>query len=435
MLVKAGAPVDKTIESLVPYLEPGDILIDGGNEWYEKSIQRTRNLEEKGILFVSMGVSGGEIGARHGPSLMPGGRKSAYEALENILTKIAAQVDNEACVTYIGGAGSGNYVKMVHNGIEYGDMELIAEVYHLLKSAGFSNPEMSSIFADWNKSELESYLIEITSLILAKPDELVGEGYLIDRILDVAGSKGTGMMTVKEAAERGVSAPTISSALFERYISGEKDMRMRAASLLPGPAFDWGTVDRTQLVSDLKDALFCSKIVAYAQGLEIIRQASLMFNWGINLGECARIWKGGCIIRAKILDKIRGAFAQDAGLENLLLDPAFADQLVKRQQAWRRIVTLAAASGVSIPALTASLQYFDSFRSQRLPTNMIQAQRDFFGSHTYERVDQPRGQFYHCRWTSEHALRVCYKQSNRYFRSRARKCGRSRKMRADRKIS
>ena len=219
------------------------------------------------------------------------------------------------------------------------------------------------------------------------------------------------MMTVKEAAERGVSAPTISSALFERYISGEKDMRMRAASLLPGPAFDWGTVDRTQLVSDLKDALFCSKIVAYAQGLEIIRQASLTFNWGINLGECARIWKGGCIIRAKILDKIRGAFAQDAGLENLLLDPAFADQLVKRQQAWRRIVTLAAASGVSIPALTASLQYFDSFRSQRLPTNMIQAQRDFFGSHTYERVDQPRGQFYHCRWTSEHALRVCYKQS------------------------
>lgn len=407
MLVKAGAPVDATIETLVPYLEAGDILIDGGNEWYEKSIQRTKGLEEKGILFVSMGVSGGEIGARHGPSLMPGGRKVAYEALENILTKIAAQVDGEACVTYIGGAGSGNYVKMVHNGIEYGDMELIAEIYGLLKASGFGNEEMSAIFGAWNRSELESYLIEITSLILAKPDEMAGEGYLIDRILDVAGSKGTGMMTVKEAAERGVSAPTIASALFERYISGEKDLRMRAASMMSGPSFDWGTIDRTQLVSDLKDALFCSKVVAYAQGLDIIRRASLEFNWGINLGECARIWKGGCIIRAKILDKINKAFAKDTSLENLLLDPEFAEELVRRQQAWRRVVSLAVAGGVPIPALTASLQYFDSFRSQRLPTNLLQAQRDFFGSHTFERVDQPRGQFYHCRWTSEHAWSVC----------------------------
>lgn len=407
MLVKAGAPVDATIETLVPYLEAGDILIDGGNEWYEKSIQRTKGLEEKGILFVSMGVSGGEIGARHGPSLMPGGRKVAYEALENILTKIAAQVDGEACVTYIGGAGSGNYVKMVHNGIEYGDMELIAEIYGLLKASGFGNEEMSAIFGAWNRSELESYLIEITCLILAKPDEMAGEGYLIDRILDVAGSKGTGMMTVKEAAERGVSAPTIASALFERYISGEKDLRMRAASMMSGPSFDWGTIDRTQLVSDLKDALFCSKVVAYAQGLDIIRRASLEFNWGINLGECARIWKGGCIIRAKILDKINKAFAKDTSLENLLLDPEFAEELVRRQQAWRRVVSLAVAGGVPVPALTASLQYFDSFRSQRLPTNLLQAQRDFFGSHTFERVDQPRGQFYHCRWTSEHAWSVC----------------------------
>ena len=395
--------MDATIETLVPYLEPGDILIDGGNEWYEKSIQRTKGLEEKGILFVSMGVSGGEIGARHGPSLMPGGRKVAYEALENILTKIAAQVDGEACVTYIGGAGSGNYVKMVHNGIEYGDMELIAEIYGLLKASGFGNEEMSAIFGAWNRSELESYLIEITCLILAKPDEMAGEGYLIDRILDVAGSKGTGMMTVKEAAERGVSAPTIASALFERYISGEKDLRMRAASMMSGPSFDWGTIDHTQLVSDLKDALFCSKIVAYAQGLDIIRRASLEFNWGINLGECARIWKGGCIIRAKILDRINKAFAKDTSLENLLLDPEFAEELVRRQQAWRRVVSLAVAGGVPVPALTASLQYFDSFRSQRLPTNLLQAQRDFFGSHTFERVDQPRGQFYHCRWTSEHA--------------------------------
>ena len=382
--------------------------MDGGNEWFEESIRRTKYLEEKGFNFVSMGVSGGEIGARHGPSLMPSGRKESYDALESILTKIAAQVDNEACVTYIGGAGSGNYVKMVHNGIEYGDMELIIEVYHMLKNAGFSNDEMSGIFREWNKSELESYLVEITSLILAKHDEDVTglpaqEGFLVDKILDVAGSKGTGMMTVKEAAERGVSAPTIASALFERYISGEKDMRMRAAAMMPGPAFDWSSVDKEQLVSDLRDALFCSKLVAYAQGLQLIHQASVEFNWGINLGECARIWKGGCIIRAKILDKIKQAFSKEGGLTHLLLDPEFAQELVKRQTAWRRVVGLAVATGVSIPALTSSLEYFDSFRSQRLPMNLLQAQRDFFGSHTFERVDQPRGKAFHCRWTSEHA--------------------------------
>lgn len=382
--------------------------MDGGNEWFEESIRRTKYLEEKGFNFVSMGVSGGEIGARHGPSLMPSGRKESYDALESILTKIAAQVDNEACVTYIGGAGSGNYVKMVHNGIEYGDMELIIEVYHMLKNAGFSNDEMSGIFREWNKGELESYLVEITSLILAKHDEDVSdlpaqEGFLVDKILDVAGSKGTGMMTVKEAAERGVSAPTIASALFERYISGEKDMRMRAAAMMPGPAFDWSSVDKEQLVSDLRDALFCSKLVAYAQGLQLIHQASVEFNWGINLGECARIWKGGCIIRAKILDKIKQAFSKEGGLTHLLLDPEFAQELVKRQTAWRRVVGLAVATGVSIPALTSSLEYFDSFRSQRLPMNLLQAQRDFFGSHTFERVDQPRGKAFHCRWTSEHA--------------------------------
>lgn len=382
--------------------------MDGGNEWFEESIRRTKYLEEKGFNFVSMGVSGGEIGARHGPSLMPSGRKESYDALESILTKIAAQVDNEACVTYIGGAGSGNYVKMVHNGIEYGDMELIIEVYHMLKNAGFSNDEMSGIFREWNKGELESYLVEITSLILAKHDEDVSglpaqEGFLVDKIMDVAGSKGTGMMTVKEAAERGVSAPTIASALFERYISGEKDMRMRAAAMMPGPAFDWSSVDKEQLVSDLRDALFCSKLVAYAQGLQLIHQASVEFNWGINLGECARIWKGGCIIRAKILDKIKQAFSKEGGLTHLLLDPEFAQELVKRQTAWRRVVGLAVATGVSIPALMSSLEYFDSFRSQRLPMNLLQAQRDFFGSHTFERVDQPRGKAFHCRWTSEHA--------------------------------
>ena len=381
--------------------------MDGGNEWFEESIRRTKYLEESGFNFVSMGVSGGEIGARHGPSLMPSGRKESYDALEGILTKIAAQVDDEACVTYIGGAGSGNYVKMVHNGIEYGDMELIIEVYHMLKNAGFSNEEMSSIFREWNQGELESYLVEITSLILAKHDEDVTglsaqEGYLVDKILDVAGSKGTGMMTVKEAAERGVAAPTIASALFERYLSGEKDLRMRAAWLMPGPTFDWSTVDKQQLVADLRDALFCSKLVAYAQGLQLIRTASQEFKWGIDLGECARIWKGGCIIRAKILDRIKQAFAKE-DLPHLLLDAGFAQELATRQMAWRRVVGLAVASGVSIPALTSCLEYFDSFRSQRLPMNLLQAQRDFFGSHTFERVDQPRGKTFHCRWTSEHA--------------------------------
>ena len=354
-----------------------------------------------------MGISGGEIGARNGPSLMPSGRKEAYEALEHILTKIAAQVNNEACVTYIGGAGSGNYVKMVHNGIEYGDMELIIEVYNLMKQAGFTNEEMSEVFSTWNKSELESYLIEITSVILAKHDEGIdglekGDGYLIDRILDVAGSKGTGMMVIKEAAERGIPTPTIASALFERYLSTEKDLRMRAASVMPGPTFDWSIVDREQFVSDLKDALFCSKLVVYAEGLNLIGKASQEFNWGINLSECARIWKGGCIIRAKVLDTIKEAFAKESSLENLLLDGECANEIVKRQMAWRRIVSLAIASGISIPGLSSSLQYFDSFRTQALPTNLLQAQRDFLGSHTFERVDQPRGQYFHCHWTSDH---------------------------------
>ena len=355
-----------------------------------------------------MGISGGEIGARNGPSLMPSGRKEAYEALEHILTKIAAQVNNEACVTYIGGAGSGNYVKMVHNGIEYGDMELIIEVYNLMKQAGFTNEEMSEVFSIWNKSELESYLIEITSVILAKHDEDIdglekGEGYLIDRILDVAGSKGTGMMVIKEAAERGIPTPTIASALFERYLSTEKDLRMRAASVMPGPTFDWSIVDREQFVSDLKNALFCSKLVVYTEGMNLIGKASQEFNWGINLSECARIWKGGCTIRGKVLDTIKEAFIKESSLENLLLDGECANEIVKRQMAWRRIVSLAIASGISIPALSSSLEYFDSFRTQALPTNLLQAQRDFFGSHTFERVDQPRGQYFHCHWTSEHA--------------------------------
>lgn len=382
-------------------------MIDGGNEWFEESIRRTTYLEEKGLFFIAMGVSGGEIGARHGPSLMPGGRREAYEAVEPILTKIAAQVDGEACVTYIGGAGSGNYVKMVHNGIEYGDMELICEVYNILKCAGLTNDEMSAIFAAWNKTELESYLIEITSLILAKHDEDIAgleasPHHLVDMILDVAGSKGTGMMTVKEAAERGVATPVIAASLFERFLSAAKDLRMDASTKLEGPSFEWRALDRKQLVSDLHDALQCAKLVAYAQGLDLIKRTSEEFGWGINLGECARIWRGGCIIRARLLGTIRQAYAK-APLANLLLAPEFAEQLVERQPAWRRVVSLCVASGTPAPALTASLEYFDSLRSQRLPLNLLQAQRDFFGSHTFERVDQPRGKFYHCRWTSEHA--------------------------------
>ncbi|CAM9134684.1 unnamed protein product [Choristocarpus tenellus] len=400
ILVQAGKPVDATIDVLSAHMEPGDVLVDGGNEWFPNSQRRGEELEAKSILFVGMGISGGEEGARNGPSLMPGGPKKAFDLLEPIITKCAAQVDDGPCTTYLGSIGSGNYVKMVHNGIEYGDMQLIAEVYDVLKNvAGLSNEELASTFESWNTGELQSFLVEITASIFGKKDDKTDEGYVVDKILDKTGMKGTGRWTVQEAAERSTAAPTMAAALDARYLSGRKDERIRAATVLSGPS-EIPAVAKEQLVTDLKAALYCSKVCSYAQGMCLIKSASEHFEWGVDLGECARIWKGGCIIRAAFLDDIKRAYKIDSSLSNMLVDPFFASQLLERQAAWRRVVSLCVASGIAAPAMTASLSYFDSYRRARLPANLVQAQRDFFGAHTYERIDMEGT--YHCLWDVTH---------------------------------
>jgi len=331
---------------------------------------------------------------------MPGGPKKAYDMMEPIITKCAAQVADGPCTCYIGPIGSGNYVKMVHNGIEYGDMQLIAEVYDCLrKIIGLSNEDMSRQFARWNDGELSAYLIEITAKILSKKDDITGNGYVIDSILDKTGMKGTGRWTVQEAAEQSVAASTITAALDSRYISGLKEQRVRASTILTGPV-EVPNVSKPQIVEDLGHALYCVKVCTYAQGLSLIKAASDTNNWNINLSDCAKVWKGGCIIRAKLLDKIQNAFATNPDLANLMVDPAFAAELNAKQMAWRRILTLCIASGIACPAFSASLCYFDSYRRDSLPANLTQAQRDFFGSHTYERIDK-EGRF-HCIWTKKH---------------------------------
>ncbi|KAG1708633.1 hypothetical protein DVH05_022259 [Phytophthora capsici] len=400
ILVVAGKPVDLTIAALSEFMEPGDIIVDGGNEWFPNSVRRASELEPKGIHFVGMGVSGGEEGARNGPSLMPGGPKEAFDALEPIITKCAAQVDDGACTTYLGPIGSGNYVKMVHNGIEYGDMQLIAEAYDILKIAGgLTNEELANVFDEWNKSELESFLIEITAQIFAKKDDLTDDGYVVDKILDKTGMKGTGRWTVQEAAERSIAAPTITASLDARYLSARKDERVFASKILSGPS-EIPAVDKQQLIDDVRQALYASKICSYAQGLNLIREAGVQMGWNVDLGECARIWKGGCIIRAKFLDRIKSAYTKDASLISLLVDPDFAAELQARQYSWRRVVSLAVASGIPTPSFAGSLNYYDTFRRERLPANLTQAQRDFFGGHTYERTD--REGLYHCAWSAAH---------------------------------
>jgi len=400
LLVMAGKPVDDTIAQLSEYMEEGDVIVDGGNEWYPNSVRRAKELEPKGIMFVGMGISGGEEGARNGPSLMPGGPKAAFDLLEPILIKCAAQVNDGACTSYLGPIGSGNYVKMVHNGIEYGDMQLIAEVYDVLRTiVGISPSDMSKIFKRWNDGELESYLIEITSKILNKEDDVTKEGFVVDKILDKTGMKGTGRWTVQEAAEQSVAAPTIAASLDARYLSARKDERVKASTILSGPS-KIPTVDKEQIIEDLNSALYAAKVCSYAQGLGIIKGCSDKNDWNVNLTECARIWKGGCIIRAKLLDKIQAALARDSDLPNLMVDPGFAAELNDRHMAWRRIVTLCIASGLPCPALCASLNYFDSYRKANLPANLVQAQRDFFGGHTYERTD--RDGTFHCAWTDTH---------------------------------
>jgi len=349
---------------------------------------------------VGMGISGGEEGARKGPSLMPGGPREAYDALEPIITKCAAQVEDGACTGYIGPIGAGNYVKMVHNGIEYGDMQLIAEVYDVLKSiVGMGNEEMSKTFAKWNEGELESYLIEITAKILAKEDDITGEGHVVDYVLDKTGSKGTGRWTVQEAAERSVAAPTLAAALDARYISSRKDERIAASAVLTGPK-ETPNVSKFQILEDLQNALYSAKIASYAQGLTIIKATSDEKGWDVDMAQCAKLWKGGCIIRAKLLGKMQAAYQNNPDLANLMIDPSFAAELNERSMSWRRIVTLCVASGVACPGLCSALNYFDTYRRGQLPANLTQAQRDFFGGHTYERNDRD-GPF-HTAWTDAH---------------------------------
>jgi len=397
ILIKAGAPVDEAIDQLKDLLEKGDIIVDGGNEWYKNTERRAEYVKSRGIMYVGMGVSGGEEGARHGPSLMPGGPVEAYKILEPILVKVAAQVNDGPCVTYIGPGGAGNYVKMIHNGIEYGDMQLIAEAYDLLKNmAGLTNDELSKVFAEWNKGELSSFLIEITSKIFAKKDE-DGKSYIVDQILDKTGMKGTGRWTVQEAAEQSVACPTITAALDMRYLSGLLEERKVASTILHGPEVV-PQKDKSALVNDIRNALYVAKICSYAQGMNLIRQAGLVNNWNLNLGEIARIWKGGCIIRAIFLDRIKKAYDRNKDLPNLVIDPEFAKELNEKQGSFRRVVQLGISVGISLPSFSASLAYFDSYRRARLPANLTQAQRDYFGAHTYERLD--RAGSFHTEWQS-----------------------------------
>lgn len=399
LMVKAGKPVDAVIDQLMPLLDPEDMIIDGGNSLYEDTERRVKTLEGAGFCFIGMGVSGGEEGALNGPSLMPGGTRAAYESIEPIVKKIAAQVDDGPCVTYIGSGGAGHYVKMVHNGIEYGDMQLIAEAYDLMKNVlGLSHEQLHEVFAQWNTTEeLDSFLIEITADIFTKTE---GNTALVEKILDAAGQKGTGRWTVMNALEMGVGIPTITAAVNARIMSSIKDERVAAATQISGP--DGKITENTTLwINKIRDALYCSKICSYAQGMALLRKASDNFGYDLDLGECARIWKGGCIIRARFLNKIKHAFSENPGLPNLLLAPEFKQTILDRQSAWRDVVAMAAQYGVPVPAFSASLDYFDSYRRAQLPQNLTQAQRDYFGAHTYKRVDKD-GTF-HTEWAKETA--------------------------------
>ncbi len=399
VMVKAGKPVDAVIDQLKPLLDEGDMIIDGGNSLYEDTERRTIELESTGLGFVGMGVSGGEEGALHGPSLMPGGTEAAYKELEPILTKIAAQVDDGPCVTYIGPRGAGHYVKMVHNGIEYGDMQLIAEAYDLLKNGlGLDCQQLHEVFAEWNTTdELNSFLIEITADIFKYIDVQTNLP-LVDLILDSAGQKGTGRWTIVSSLELGVPIPTIYAAVNARVMSSYKDERVAAAKILTGPTGKYEG-DQQDFINKVRDALYCSKMCSYAQGMALLSKASAEYNYNLNLSECARIWKGGCIIRAGFLGKIQSAFIDNPKLPNLLLAPEFKQTILDRQEAWREVLAAANRLGIPVPAFSASLDYFDSYRRDRLPQNLTQAQRDYFGAHTYERIDKPRGEFFHTEWT------------------------------------
>ncbi len=395
LMVKAGQAVDDFIEHLLPHLEKGDLLIDGGNSNFHDTIRRNKSLSEKGILYIGTGVSGGEEGALKGPSIMPGGQPEAYELVAPILRKIAAQVDGEPCCAYIGPDGAGHYVKMVHNGIEYGDMQLISEAYFIMKEAlGLSAKELHQVFADWNEGELNSYLIEITRDIFARVDEETGQP-LVEVILDKAGQKGTGKWASQDALDLGVAAPTIAEAVFARCISAIKEERVAASKLLRGPAPKYAG-DRKAFIEAIRQALYASKICSYAQGFALMKEAGKEYGWKLNFGEIAMIWRGGCIIRARFLHRITEAYQRDPDLANLMLDPFFKGILEKSQDNWRHVLATATTLGLPVPAFASALAYFDSYRRDRLPANLLQAQRDYFGAHTYERTDKP-GTF-HTEW-------------------------------------
>ncbi|MGE0489172.1 MAG: decarboxylating NADP(+)-dependent phosphogluconate dehydrogenase [Vulcanimicrobiota bacterium] len=398
IMVKAGAPVDAVINQLLPLLEAGDILIDGGNSHYEDSIRRHRELEEKGLLYIGCGVSGGEEGARHGPSMMPGGSPEAWPHVKPIFQAIAAKVaDGSPCCDWVGEGGAGHYVKMVHNGIEYGDMQLICEAYDLMANLlGMAPAEMSEVFTNWNKGKLDSYLVEITSEILAFRDD--DGNPLVDKILDTAGQKGTGKWTAVSALDMGIPLTLIGEAVFSRCLSALKDERVQAAKLLSGPKPGFSG-DRAAFLEDISQALYAAKIISYTQGYMLFRAAAAEFGWNLNYGGIALMWREGCIIRSAFLGKIKAAYEQNPKLTNLLLDPYFKEQVEGAQASWRRVVARAVEAGVSVPALSSALAFFDGYRRERLPANLLQAQRDYFGAHTYERLDKARGEYFHTDWT------------------------------------
>ena len=388
--------VDKVIESLVPLLEDGDLIIDGGNTYFIHTERRSKELAEKGLLFIGSGVSGGEEGARKGPSIMPGGPASSWEIIKPVFEAITAKVEGVPCVTHVGTGGAGHFVKMVHNGIEYGDMQLICEAYEIFKRAGINNDEMAEIFTKWNEGPLESFLIQITSKIFEEKDPETGK-HLVDLIVDKAGQKGTGRWTVMNSAANAVVISTINAAVEARILSSKKDERLAAAPILEGPKTAV-SMDKEELVQKVHDALYASKIISYAQGLDLIKVVSEVHGWGVDLGSCARIWRGGCIIRARFLNRITEAYERNTDLTNLMLDDFFTEILNGNQAAWREIVALGVTNGIPVPAFSASLSYYDSYRSEVLPANLLQAQRDFFGAHTYERTDKPAGEFFHTKW-------------------------------------
>ncbi len=398
LMVKAGKPVDDFIETLIPHLEPGDIIIDGGNSHFPDTERRTAYVESKGLLYVGTGVSGGEEGALLGPSIMPGGSKAAWPAVKPIFQSIAAKVeDGTPCCDWVGDGGAGHFVKMVHNGIEYGDMQLINETYHIMKDVlGMTPDEMHEVFKEWNEGELDSYLIEITRDILAFKDEY-GQP-LVDKILDTAGQKGTGKWTGTVALELGVPLTLIAESVFARCLSALKEERVAASKVLSGPtpAFEG---DRQAFLNDLRDALYAAKVISYAQGYQMMASAAKEYGWSLNYGSIALMWREGCIIRSAFLGEIKKAFDKNPDLQNLILDDFFREKIQAAQAGWRRVVAVAVTNGIPAPCLSAGLIYYDGYRCERLPANLLQAQRDYFGAHTYERLDKPRGEFFHTNWT------------------------------------